>query len=890
MRKLWFLILTLAVSFSFDADAQFLKKLSKGLDKVTKEVEKVQKLLDPNQQDKKETENKQLDQQANDGKPAKIQDVVWNGTSFSIPRITPDTRYLRLPDYAQVSDVHDGVFSVYNEGNGKYAFFLKNGDMLFDYIWSGLGRYQDPRFDRGACLVKGEKQVGSNSWDKKYPLTIIYKDGRVKELSLKYTQGSNFVDGLALVLKDTGDFKTGSVWVYINMAGEEVYPHLVKKQGGYTSNMSTSAGKVAPLSDGLRAHYDMGVGKWGYIDGKGKIVIAPQFEEARIFSDGLALVKTKKGYDWTVIDKTGKIVLDGIFTGYGKVSDYRDGYFCWRDSKMGVDKFYDRNGNLAAEYASATPFTDGYAFVYKEKYSADKYVTVIDTSFKEVGTVEKFGIDRNDITPDGIVFGGAGVASVNGNGQFVITPDGQILIRTWNSRENRPGGGSIGTFTEDYIAKARIGMSDERGMNTKWFEGFIDASAQFTIVFNAEAETIPDPGYELVYFPVLTPVPVPGPGPEPGDPVPPDTLVVSNPVPVPIPYPIILKNYVTKPKGPRDVDEPVYNVSVVADPPEGGTVSGGGQYKLGDAVNITATANENWKLSGIDCNSPLVTPDGNGAQFTVTGEDLLFTAHFIKKDSIEAIDKTVVLSAPVNVMDPSDASMMIPATAYLEIDAGKNISSPYGENTSGFLTMIINPEEYYVAPMLSSAGEGSVQAKFFFVPMRVSGFINDGGRKYLVADGGQFMVGGINFELPDPMMHLYLNFLMSFNGSAVATVSSGRYRIEMLDVNEETGEFTLGKMERFSPTYGWLLSDDERLKVKKKSSPFSLFSMRDTEWLIPSWMFNGCALKVSQKRDDVRWTPPESWFESRSLFDSIVKNLGDFMYNLTTDAEKFWRE
>ena len=109
-------------------------------------------------------------------------------------------------------------------------------------------------------------------------------------------------------------------------------------------------------------------------------------------------------------------------------------------------------------------------------------------------------------------------------------------------------------------------------------------------------------------------------------------------------------------------------------------------------------------------------------------------------------------------------------------------------------------------------------------------------------------------------------------------------------MNEETGEFTLGKMERFSPTYGWLLSDDERLKVKKKSSPFSLFSMRDTEWLIPSWMFNGCALKVSQKRDDVRWTPPESWFESRSLFDSIVKNLGDFMYNLTTDAEKFWSE
>ena len=82
----------------------------------------------------------------------------------------------------------------------------------------------------------------------------------------------------------------------------------------------------------------------------------------------------------------------------------------------------------------------------------------------------------------------------------------------------------------------------------------------------------------------------------------------------------------TVPIGPNVVDEPVYNVSVVADPPEGGMVSGGGQYKLGEAVNITATAKEGWKLSGIDCNSPMVQPGGNGAQFTVTGEDLE-TAH-----------------------------------------------------------------------------------------------------------------------------------------------------------------------------------------------------------------------------------------------------------------------
>lgn len=887
MKKILFVLLALVAGFSYDADAQFLKKLSKGLEKVSKEAEKVQKLLDPNaqQQDKKETESKQPAQQSNDAGSAKIQDVVWNGTSFSIPRITPDTRYLRLPDYAQVSDVHDGVFSVYNEGNGKYAFFLKNGDMLFDYIWSGLGRYQDPRFDRGACLVKGEKQVGSNSWDKKYPLTIIYKDGRVKELSLKYTQGSNFVDGLALVLKDTGDFKTGSVWVYINTAGEEVYPHLVKKQGSYTSSMASSAGKVAPLSDGLRAHYDMGVGKWGYIDAKGKVVITPQFEEARIFSDGLALVKKEYGYNskWSVIDKTGKIVLDEAFSGC--VSDYRCGYFCWRDEDMSVDKFIDRNGDVAAEYAHATPFTDGYAFIYKEKYATDEYVTVIDNSFKEVGTTAKFDMFRNDANPDGIVFGGAGVASVSGGDPFVITPSGQIVIRDWYVTENRSKYWSVGTFTEDFLARAAISMADAEGMNAKSYRGFIDEKAQFTIVFDADMEKVIDPGYQLPYYPEppRDTIKIPGT---------PDTLVIRDPypVPVPIPYPIIFKNYVTKPIGPRVVDEPVYNVSVVADPPEGGTVSGGGQYKLGEAVNVAAVANDGWKLSGIDCNSPMVQPGGSGAQFTVTGENLSFTAHFIEKDSIEKIDKTLVLSTPVNIMDTSDDSMKIPATAYLELDAGNGISSPYGENTSGFLTMIINPDEYYAAPMLSSAGEGSVQAKFFFVPMRVSGIINDGDRKYLVVDGGQLMVGGINFDIPDPMMHMYLNFLMSFNGRVAATVSTGRYRIEMLNENGETGEFTFGRMERFSSTYGWLPSDDERLKEKRKSSPFSLFSMRNTEALLPSWLFSGCDMKVSPKRDDVRWSPPESWFESRSLFDSVVKNLGDFMYNLTTDAEKFWGE
>ena len=39
-----------------------------------------------------------------------------------------------------------------------------------------------------------------------------------------------------------------------------------------------------------------GAEKWGYLDGKGKIVISPQFDKAESFAEGLAAVKA--GDNW----------------------------------------------------------------------------------------------------------------------------------------------------------------------------------------------------------------------------------------------------------------------------------------------------------------------------------------------------------------------------------------------------------------------------------------------------------------------------------------------------------------------------------------------------------------------------------------------------------------
>ena len=52
---------------------------------------------------------------------------------------------------------------------------------------------------------------------------------------------------------------------------------------------------------------------------------------------------------------------------------------------------------------------------------------------------------------------------------------------------------------------------------------------------------------------------------------------------------------------------------------------------------------------------------------------------------------------------------------------------------------------------------------------------------------------------------------MSVNGYSSPQVTPRHYRIEMLDYNEETGEFTCGRLQTYSSEYGWLDGGDERL-------------------------------------------------------------------------------
>jgi hypothetical protein len=80
-------------------------------------------------------------------------------------------------------------------------------------------------------------------------------------------------------------------------------------------------------------------GKYGYLDGKGRVVIEPQFENAEFFHNGLACVKINNKYGF--IDETGKIVIKPIYESAG--------YFSFGLARVkfnGLYNFINKNGKF----------------------------------------------------------------------------------------------------------------------------------------------------------------------------------------------------------------------------------------------------------------------------------------------------------------------------------------------------------------------------------------------------------------------------------------------------------------------------------------------------------------------------------------------------------------
>lgn len=199
------------------------------------------------------------------------------------------------------------------------------------YIDRAGNRVIKPQFDRADSFSEGLAAVSNVNKNWGY----INKDGQFV-IQPKYELAGPFAKGLARV-------KFEGKWSYINTKGELkgkfdrasqfseglAFAQLGNTQGYIDTNIkmiitgyftATDRNPKSFIEGGMFSEGYAAVlidKKWGYIDAKGMLVIKPQFDFARQFSEGLAAVRSIK---WGYIDKKGTMVIDQRFDEAGPFS------------------------------------------------------------------------------------------------------------------------------------------------------------------------------------------------------------------------------------------------------------------------------------------------------------------------------------------------------------------------------------------------------------------------------------------------------------------------------------------------------------------------------------------------------------------------------------------
>lgn len=391
-----------------------------------------------------------------------------------------------------------------------------------------------------------------------------------------------------------------------------------------------------------------------------------------------------------------------------------------------------------------------------------------------------------------------------------------------------------------------------------------------------EPEPEPEPGPEPIPgpepLPEPRPEPIPGPGPlpeptpEPGDKeddkgnfyysvtLTPDTDID-----------IVVLDKNTTSEGPTTTEKMQYLVTVKCDPAEGGTASISPKvvYEYGDEATLKVSAAEDWAVGyiSVEQSRPGLSPNV-GESFTVT-QDMVITVHFVEKDDEEPVPMTNSYQGTKRYT--VDEGEVIDLPIYAEFSAEGALASPYGDNTRGFIVPMFDPTTRYISK--------DVSAYLFSSPLKVHSYQYDENteRHWLVADGGSFILGDLKVSPinDNGFAAFILQLMLAFDGHSSPSLTPRHYRLEMLDFNAETGEFRCGKLETFSPQYGWLSSGDERLTIVTEG----VFSTKKDRGL-PADLFEGAQMKIAPKRDDVWWYPPLLWYEDQSILNLIIEEMG----------------
>ncbi len=754
------------------------------------------------------------------------------------PYITKNTFYMKLDqvnDYT-ISNVSDGIFAI-KQGN-LMSFWHVDGYCLYGYDWTtsqaGLDYGQFPQFTDGACIARSAKP---NKAGRGY-FAILYKDGSVKELDPNWTEVSQFMNGLALV---TQQLNGRTTYFYINLRGQKVFPTL-KIDGGYDT--------MRPLGDGLRA-FRSSNSNWGYIDQNGNIAIQPKYKGAGTFRNGYAWVYDNATRTAILINTKGEKIYDSEVNATSLYNNANFGYVDngrFHVARGSYMHYYDLTGKELAKCKSGNGFYNGHAFVKYEDGIWGTETFMVNTDFKKITTIDENILPAFQLEYINPRFGDYELASyTSGTRSIALTPEGGVALEGWIKKADETGDKIpyFGTFGKDGYAVLR-----EVRIKNIDYVGIVRASGEIAWLFSVKKPTF------FIGFPI-PPTP-------PETPEKPEPPIINDPEP---PQPRVPED--TIPRGPKKRIPTTYSIKLNVTGEGTAKAVPSNQLQYGDCATLTAKPAEGWVLADISGGY------SDGSQITVTSDKTIDIV-FRKREEVRKIPFTGAYQGVkrVEFLKATTEDM----TIYGEISREPTVSSPYGENTYGYLVGMIDPKKKY--------SNDEVSCYAFFAPMRVSGYQIDeaSGKEYMLIDGGVMTVGNITVKNGNAIGSLMSNLMFAFDGYSTVQIIPRSYRVEILDRNDETGEFTFGRLEAFSVKYGWLPGGDKRLTIAEKG----LFSFK-LDHGFKADAFDGTRMKIAEPRNDVIWYPPMEWYKNNEpAHHDAAEKMGEMYRFMVPDLERIF--
>ena len=774
--------------------------------------------------------------------------VVSSAQGSVTPYVSSKTLFVdREVHFANLRPVSDGKFTLneYNQslGYGSYwSLWTIDGYCISEPVWENFGP-EMPSWDSGACVLKDPKaKIG----------VILYSNGVIREFRKNCGAVTQFKDGVAMVLEAVNG---QNISYYINTRGVKIYPHLTEVLEKYPYEAHSCV-----LKENRRAYYSNNARAWGFLDAAGEVVIEPKYESVRDFVNGYALVSIKSNDNSYVafIDATGKEVckvVEGSFgdvRGLNIISDASsNGVYAISEFRGNNTKYYTLKPHSEVHATDAgMGFVDGYAFMIPTGASEER-PEVYDKNFKKVGSWDFLYYDFAYKKP---VFSPYKLLTVHQ--EKVLDPKGKVILTAVKD-------GKIGDFCDEGYAPffAELPVNGQ----VVSMSGYCRPNGEIVMAFckglnsSQYGKPVPPP---LPPPPSPLPPPEPEPKPEPGDDVqlPPGTRIPA-----------------------------LYDVTVVASPEKGGVVYGTGKYELGDTIRVTGTIAKDYTLVGIKAGKGLKKTKMSN-RFVVQGDGEI-TCYFVPdEDETELKSSKYHGTLPLPLYDGS----MIDIPIWLEVSKDKDIKSPYGDNTYGYLALAFDPTKHY---HFRSGGEDSKDELFahmFMAPMLVTGLYKDEetGKTYLMLKGGEVRAGNMLFKAvneksgkTNDMGSAMANLMLLFDGFKDVKLTPAKYRIEILDGAIGGESFIFGQLERLSVEMGWLPGGHEHFTTRKKG----LFVMSKESGLKHDLVL-GRKMTAASTAPKIWWYPPREFFpegDDKGKFDKIIEKLGKSYREYVSDIDKF---